>query len=207
MKQDIEQNYREKLKLVLRDLLESLDKKFKKMLAEHSRDGMLGSGNTIKKTMDFISLENANFYHEVINHMKTLNLQYYPSIETDVRKLAKSVHESFKQECFNRLKKSTEIARNPNLYERMVHTVEESMAEDLANFQTTLNAFVIDLKQQKSISSFEKGVWVFEGLLLLVSMFISRMWYKNPEGNYEPILVGLALIIPLIAVWLKFGRK
>ncbi len=204
---EIEQNFKEKLRLILSNLLESLDGKIKKMLAEHSRDGLLRSGDTIKRTMDFISSENATFYQEIINHMGTINLQHYPLIESDVQKLAKSVHASFKQECLSRLKKSTEIARNPKLYERMIPKVEESMASDLANFQNDLNALVIDLKQQKFISSFEKAVWGFEGLLLLFSMFIAGMWYKNPEGNYEPVLVGLALIIPLIAVWMKFGRK
>ena len=207
MNQEIEQNLKEKLRLVLNNLLESLDKKSKKMLSEHSKTGMLGSGNTIRRTMEFISQENLNFYQEVITHMKTLNLQYYPSIETDIHKLVIGFQESLKKECFKRLKKSTEIARSPILFERMVPEVEKSMTGDLANFQNSLNAFVIDLKQQKSISSFEKAVWAFEVLLLLSSLFIAVMWYKNPDGNYEPVLVGLALIIPLIAVWMKFGQK
>ena len=88
-----------------------------------------------------------------------------------------------------------------------LNPIEESMAGDLASFHNDLNAFVIELKQQKSTSSFEKGIWIFEGFLLLVSMFIAGMWYQNPKGNYEPILVGLALITSLIALWLKFGRK
>jgi len=207
MNQEIKENFRAKLRLVVRDLLESLDKNFKKMLAEHSRDGLLGSGNTIRKTMDFISLENSNFYREVMKHMQTLKLQYYPAIETDVQNLAKDVQVSFKNKCFKILRKSTEVARSPKLYERMLPEVESSMDDDLANFQNTLNAFVINLKQQKSTSNIEKGTWIIEGLLLLVSMFLAGMWYQNPNGNYEPVLVGLGLTISLIALWLKFGRK
>ena len=207
MNQEIEQNLKEKMRLVLNDLLEALDIKIKKMFAEHSKTGMLGSGNTIRKTMNFIFQGNLNFYQEVIAHMKTLNLQYYPSIETDIQKLAIGFQKSFKKECFERLKKSTEIARSPTLFERMIPEIEKSMDGDLANFQNTLNAFAIDLKQQKYISSFEKAVWAFEGLLLLSSMFIAGMWYKNPAGNYEPVLAVLALIISSIAVWMKFCRK
>lgn len=207
MNPEIKENFREKLRLVVRDLLESLDKNFKIMLAKHSRDGLLGSGNTIRKTMDFISLENSNFYHELMKHMQTLKLQYYPTIEADVQNLAKNAQISFQNECFKVLKKSTEVARSPNLYERMLPEIESSMAEDLANFQNTLNAFVINLKQQKSVSKVEKGAWIFEALLLLVSMFFAGMWYQNPTGNYEPVLVGLGLIISLIALWLKLGRK
>jgi uncharacterized membrane protein YqaE (UPF0057 family) len=33
------------------------------------------------------------------------------------------------------------------------------------------------------------------------------MWFKDPSGNYEPIIVILALIIPLIAVFIKMGSK
>ena len=73
MNQEIEQNFKEKLRLILNDLIESLDRNFKKMLAEHSRDGLLGSGNTIRRTMDFISLENAKFYQEVINRASCRN--------------------------------------------------------------------------------------------------------------------------------------
>lgn len=207
MNSEILQNYTEKLRLVIQELLAHLDQDIKKMLAEHSRDGLLGSGATIKKTMNFISSYNSSLYQVIITHMRTLNLYYYQSLESEVQELAKQFQQTFKEEALKRLKKSTEVARAPNLYERMVSEVEQSMANDLANFHNSLNAIIIDLKLNSHMTPIEKTLWVFEGLLLLSSMFIAGLWYKDPSGNYEPILVGLGLIIPLIAIGIKYGSK
>jgi hypothetical protein len=81
------------------------------------------------------------------------------------------------------------------------------MATDLAKFHNHLNATAVQLKLEHRKSPTEKFIWVFEGLLILALMFISGMWYKDPTGNYEPIIVGLTLVIPLIALGIKFSGK
>jgi hypothetical protein len=146
MNPEIKQNFNVKLRLFSQTLLEALDKKIEVMLAEHARDGLLRSGSTIKRTMDFISSGNSSLYQEVINHLGTLHLRYYPLLESEVQDLARSAQEQFKQESLKRLQKSTEIAGKPKLYERMVPDVESSMANDLANFQNSLNSIVLVLK-------------------------------------------------------------
>lgn len=207
MNPEIKQNFSEKIRLVSKELLDTLDQNIKVMLAEHARDGRLASGATIKRTMNFISTGNTSLYQEIIKYLSTLNLHYNPQLEEEVQRLAKSAQESYKDESLKRLKKSTEIARNPKLYDRMVLEVESPMATDLANFQNTLNAFVLNLKLKHKISPIEKGLWCLDGLLLLISMFIVSMWFQNPAGNYEPILVGLGLVIPLLTVGIKLGRE
>jgi len=207
MNLEIKQNFSEKLRLVSQKSLDTLDQDIKVMLAEHARDGLLGSGATIKRTMDFIATGNSRLYQEVIKHLGTLNPRYNAQLEADVQDLAERVQESYKKESLIRLQKSTEIARNPKLYERMVPEVEGSMATDLANFHNSLSAFVLNLKRKNKISAIEKGLWCFEGLLLLLSMFIAGMWFKDPDGNYEPILVGLGFVIPLLAIGIKLGTK
>jgi len=207
MHPEIKQNYTEKLRLVTIKLLGILDQNIKVMLAEHSRDGLLGSGATIKKTMNFIAQENSNLYQEVLNHLGTLNQKYYPQLESDVKKLAKTAQEKFKQESLVRFKKSTEIARHPQLYERMLPEVEAAMATDLANFQNTLNTTVLDLKLSSSIAPLTKTLLGLEAALILISIFIAGMWYKDPTGNYEPILVGLGLVITLNAIGIKHSAK
>lgn len=207
MNLEIQQNFSEKLRLVNLELLESLDQDIKKMLAEHSRDGLLGSGNTIKKTMNFISSCNSRLFQEALDHITTLNLSYYPQLETEIQEIVKNSQEVFKKEALPRLKKSTEIARAPHLYERMVPEVESAMANDHANFHNSLNANVLDLKLNSHLNPIEKALWVVEGLLLLFSMFVAGLWYKDPQGNYEPLLVALGLIIPILAIGIKLSSK
>ena len=207
MNPEIKQNFSEKLRLVIQELLTNLDQEIKAMLAEHSRDGLIGSGATIKKTMGFIAAGNALLYEKVIKHLGTLNQSYNDQLEAEVQSLAMEAQASFKAESLKRLQKSTEIARNPKLYERMAPEVESSMATDYANFQNSLNVIVLDLKHKNYMSPVIKGLWYLEGFLLLASMFISGMWFKDPSGNYEPILVGLGFVIPLLAVGIKIGTK
>jgi len=207
MHSEIKQNYIEKLRLVSLGLLEALDQDIKIMLREHARDGLVGSGATIKKTMDFIAQGNSSLYQAVLTHLSTLNPRFYPQLEPDVQALAKAAQDIFKKESLACLKKSTEIARNPQLYERMLPEVEAAMATDLANFQNSLNAAALELKLSTSTPLPTKVFWSLEAVLLLVSMFIAGMWYKDPNGNYEPILVSLGLVIPLLAIGIKISAK
>jgi hypothetical protein len=207
MHPEIKENYQEKLRLTVAEIISDLGDKFKAMLAKHSAEGMLKSGNTIKRTMDFIAEGNSQLFQETLEYLRSLDLTYYPQLESDIQGLAKTAQESYKTEAFTLLQKSTEHAGNPKLYERMLPDVESSMATDLAKFQNHLNATAVQLKLKHRKSLTEKFFWGFEGLLILTLMFISGMWYKDSTGNYEPIIVGLGLVIPLIALGIKFSGK
>jgi len=207
MNNELKENFVEKLRLIRSEIIVKLNNDYKRMLAEHSRDGMLGSGATIKKAMNFIVLGNASLYSQVIEHLKKLNVNYTNSLESDVQALAKSAQEQFKIEALTVFQKSTEIARSPNLYGRMLPELESEMASNLAVFQNSLNAVILELKIKSSISPLSKSLWFLEAVLLLSSMFIAGMWYKDPNGNYEPILLGLGLVIPLVGVIIKLSSK
>jgi|GEM_PF-1342930 len=207
MNNELMENFVEKLRLIRSELIVNLNNDYKRMLAEHSRDGMLGSGATIKKTMNFIVLGNASLYSQVIEYLKKLNVNYTNSLESDVQALTKSAQEQFKIEALTVFQKSTEIARSPNLYGRMLPELESEMASNLAVFQNSLNAAILELKIKSSISPLSKSLWFLEAVLLLSSMFIAGMWYKDPNGNYEPILLGLGLVIPLVGVIIKLSSK
>jgi hypothetical protein len=89
----------------------------------------------------------------------------------------------------------------------MIPEVEASMVSDYENFENSLNVIAINLKNSRTMSVFGKWLWYLEALLLAISLFIAGMWYKNPTGNYEPILVVLALVIPAIAIGIKIFIK
>ncbi|WP_136805858.1 hypothetical protein [Desulfosediminicola flagellatus] len=207
MKSDLSENISKKLDLYLVETVDALEQDFKKMLAEHSRDGMLGSGATIKKTMNFISTRNEILYSSVIAHVEILNLKYYSNLEEDIKKIVVEVQNKYKVTCLELLQKSTEIARNPKLYERMLPEVEASMVHDWKNFENSLNVYSLNLKHNRTMSTLEKSLWCLEGLLLAISVFISGMWFKYPNGNYEPIIVALGLLISAIAIAMKIYIK
>lgn len=200
MHPEINKNFKEQLRLVVLAVIRTLDEDIKAMLAEHSANGLLRSGNTIKRTMDFIALGNASLYQSIIDYVKELDLTYHPSMEADFQSLASRAQEHYKSECLTRLQRSTEIAGKPSLYEKMLPEVESGMATDLAKFQNSLNAAIIQIKLSKHRSPITKALWGLEALLLLATMFIAGMWFKDPDGNYEPLIVGLSLVIPLIFV-------
>lgn len=207
MNPEIKENFEEKLRLANVEITRTLDKQIRIMLAEHSRDGMLGSGNTIRKTMDLIETGSSKLYQTVLDHLCTLTIDYSPMLETEIRAVAKSAHDHYKEIALDRLNKSTVVARSPQHYERMTPDVKTGFATDMANFYNSLNVAILELKQKGTMPVSTKILWSIEVMLLLASMFIAGMWYKDPNGNYEPIVVGLALVIPLLAVLARFSGK
>jgi len=157
--------------------------------------------------MDFISEGNSKLFQTVIDHIHSMEMSYYKNIENDIQGLASSAQESYKSEAFSRLKKTTDQVNIANLYERMLPEVESGMITDLAVFQNSLNSEVVKLKLSTSISHLEKWLWGFEVILLLVSMLIVGMWLKDPGGNYEPVLVGLGLLVSLLPFGIKLCAK
>lgn len=207
MHPEIKENFKEKMRLVVLDLISSLDENIQSMLAEHAAKGHLRSGNTIKRTMDFIAQGNASLYETVIDYIQVLELSYYTLIEADIQSLAADAQQHYKSACLSRFQKSTLHAGKPSLYEKMLPELESRMATDLAKFQNSLNAAIVQIKLNKQISPMTKVLWSLEVILLLASMFIAGMWFKDPDGNYEPLIVGLSLAIPLILVGIKLSSK
>jgi hypothetical protein len=198
MNLELRQNFEEKLRIFLINTTQAINVDFDSMLKKHAAESQLRSGNTIKQTMNMISDYDSKIYLEVISHMKALNLKFYSDIEADLLELAKDAISLFKKEALIKLEKSTEMAGRPELFQRMLPDVERDLANNLATFQNSLNLAVIELKEQTTTSPFEKGLWLFEAILFIALIFISGMWFIEPNGNYEPIMAGLSLVIPFI---------
>jgi len=197
MKAEIKQNFEEKLRLLNSQLLNSLDASIKIMMAEHARDGMVMSGNTIKRTIDFITAENSNFYHEITKHLETLKPDYYHSLESDIIQLTASAQKAFKSEALQRLSKTINLIGKQDLYSRMVSDVEGTMANQLAIFQNNLNAAVLNIKPNNK-SPLKIVLWCFEAVFIIALVFVFAMQSKNPNGNYGAAFITLGIIIPLI---------
>ncbi len=204
---EIEENLKEKLRLLVSDLISTVEEKIRLMMAEHSANGMLRSGNTIKLTMDYISDVNKLLYKESINYLHEASLTYHPELELKVQKSVKVAHESYKKEVLAHFQTSTNIAGKPDLYLRMLPEIEAGMASDLAKFQNELNLISEKLRRNNEASRLKTAIWVIEGVLLLASVSIASMWYKEPSGNYEPILFGIGCIMSLIPICTKLYTK
>ncbi len=204
---EIEENFNEKIRLVVTDLLNTLDNDIKVMLRDHSAKGKLRSGDTIRRTMDLIFKGNSELYNAAISQFQTLEIPYNASLESDIQRIANTAQKQYKSECLPRLQKSTEHTGKPNLYERMLPEVEAAMATDLAKFQNSLNAAVVQLKLNKRNLPLGRVLWALEAILLLTSMFFAVMWFKDPGGNYEPIIVCLGLGIPIVGIFIKIGTE
>lgn len=207
MDNQIRENFDEKLRLIHGELISSLDSSFEAMLRTHSAKGLLRSGNTIKATMELISKITSTLYSEVILHLEALNLKYYSALESDILLLANESFSKLKKELIVKFKKSTEMAGNPDLFDRMLPEVENEMAKHLATFRNRLNLQALELKRKTTKSPVEKILWALEVAIILASMFIAGMWFKDPQGNYEPILVGLGLVTPLIYLGIRRAAK
>lgn len=207
MHPEIKANFQEKLRLNVSDLINSLDEKLKDMYAKHSASGQLRSGNTIKRTMDLIAEGDASLYQTSIEYLREQDISYSESIETDIQSLVESAQKNYKIECLERLKKSTELAGIADLYGKMLPKVESVMLSELAKFHNSLNAVIVQLKLNKQISPLTKTLWVLEALIILTTMFIAGMWFNDPSGNYEPIVVGLSLAFPLLLVGIKLSTN
>lgn len=201
------ENFSEKLRLATKQLLQSLESDYQIMLREHSRDGKIGSGDTISKTMKNIAKRNAELYSHVLNHLVALDPQFTNALEAEIQELAQTAQVMFKIEAIKLFRKSTVIAKSPNLYDRLLPDLEAGMAVDLANFQNALNTAILQIKHKTAARPFAKVWWAVEMMLLLIAAGVVGMWYKDPSGNYEPIIVGLSLIIPLVGVAIKLSSK
>lgn len=201
------QNFEEKIRLILIESVSSLEEDFELMLRKHAADGMIRSGNTIKATMNMIAELTEKLYSDIMSYVDVLNLRYSSTIEADISALALNAQKKLKIETIAKLQKSTEMAGNPKLFERMLPDVEANMANKLATFQNNLNAKVIELKQNTEKSPLEKSLWVIEFIVLAISIFVSGMWFNDPQGNYEPLLVGFALVMPLIYLIIRRVAK
>lgn len=92
MHPDIKANFSEKLKLTVSDLIGELNNDFKAMVNLHASQGRLGSGDTIKKTMEFMSKANSSLFQVAIDHISSLNLNYSPKLENDIEILVSTAN-------------------------------------------------------------------------------------------------------------------
>jgi hypothetical protein len=198
---DCKQNFEEKIRLILIDSTFTLEDKYDLMVTKYAAHDLLRSGGMTKETMTIIAEVNTKVYSEILSYIDALNLTYSSSLENDISELAQYAQKQFKTESIAKLEKCTEMVGNPKSFEKILPEVEAEMASSYAIFKNNLNAKVLYLKQTTVKSPVERALWALEIICLVVTIFVSGMWFNNPDGNYEPLIVCLTavmILIPLI---------
>lgn len=207
MKNEFRVNFEEKLRLLSDELVISFESDFEALLSRHSAEGMLRSGKTIKATMKLISKLDRKLYTEVILYIDSIKLEYYSSLEVEFSNLVESAKKCIEPKVLIVFQKCTTIAGKPELYERFLLDIVADNSAQKANFHNQLSLKVTELKNVQTKSSIEKGLWVFEILVMVSLIFISGMWFNDPDGNYEPLIIGLSFLLPLIYLLIRRTSK
>ncbi|MBT4492464.1 MAG: hypothetical protein HOC70_04410 [Gammaproteobacteria bacterium] len=200
MDSKLELSLRAKSELLREDILNSLDDSIREMAANHARDGKLGSGDTIAKTMEFIRESDQEFYHEMHEHLVSLPFRYDELLLAQLLQLIDDIHIQLAEELKKRLKKSAELARAENLYERMLPEVENTLELEAKFFANAVEVYLHNLAASGTDSASRQVFWASELVLIAICIFLAGMWFKDPTGNYEPIILGLGFVVSLLAV-------
>lgn len=207
MHADLKQNLQEKIDLVSHDLLIELDQKIKAMTADHASKGLLRSGLTVRRVMDFISEGNVRLHYEVLSHFDELKPKYGRKLEADVVSLVAAAQENLESEASERLKDIVEKIGMPDLYERVLPDVEATMVAAYSKFNNALNTKILDLKFKSKKPPMAICLWLLEASLALTSLYVIYLWINDPSGDYQSILAGIAGLVALVGVGLKFSKE
>jgi len=203
MNPKILKNFEENLRIESRSLLQDLDFNIDRMFAEHARDGKLRSGSTIKCGMDYVAEASSNLFKLSIDFVS----KGFPSLTSDSEQVISGtvsrVHNTLLKKALEQFRKCCKVSGKPDLYDRMLPELETQIAAGKARFLNELNLAIVESGLQKEVPLFDKASWIVELLLTIISIFIAGMWFANPEGNYEPLLVVLALVITLNGIIIK----
>lgn len=203
MNNEMRLNFKEKLRLLSDELVVAFESDFEVLLRRHSSEGMLRSGKTIKSTIALISSLHDQLYTEVLTYIDILKLEYCSSLESEVSELVENTLKYIEPKMLSVFQKSTKIAGKPELYERLLPDVINEESTRKATFQNQLNLKVLQLKSTQTKSPLEKTLWVIEIAMITSLIFISGMWFSDPEGNYEPLFAGLSLLVPFLYLLIR----
>lgn len=208
MNNEQQQAYSEKLRLLLGRSIDSTKTEFQRIEGEQNAKGMLRSGNTIKKFMDCIHSTNANLYKAALDAAKSYSLDYSTELENLILTEVEKIQEQYSQEFTDDFKKRCVTFGRKGLFGSIESQYTGELNTNRAEFQSDLRHYIIELKSDKTLSKKQKILMGIEGAILLAMTFLAGMWFKDPSGNYEPLIAIGGLLIPAIAIASKLkGSK
>jgi len=152
----------------LERLLEKLDADYEAMLRRHSEDGLLRSGNTIKKAMELVS-NGADELKVFLIEQSTWVIDksiYVPlSIGDDLIKLNVKYFEMYMEQSEGYVSKASKVAGQPKLFDRVYPDVEAAVNRSLNEAKLETEALVLENRST--------GI---KGIAKYLFSLVSKLW-------------------------------
>lgn len=204
MNQEQQEIYKEKQRLLLKRVSESLDADIKTIEAEQSAKLALKSGATVKRIRQAVFDQYKRINKDSIENAKSISPTLNSKTKAVISKESEKIQSSFLSRSSEILRQKCGVMGGPkNLY----HLIEKDFLGELATikaeFYADLETYLLSLKSATNKERYLVRLWWIEGILLLFSLGLAVIWFLDPNGNYEPLLVIAGLLIPIIL----FGGK
>lgn len=149
-------------------LLEELDGNYEAVLRRHSADGLLRSGNTIKKAMELVSGgadELKVFLIEQSNWVIDKSIYVPLSIGDDLIDLNEKYFASYAEQSAEYIRKAVKVAGKPELFERVYPEVCASVNRCLKETNIETKALVLENRST--------GI---KGIAKYMFSLVSKLW-------------------------------
>ena len=181
--------------------LTGLREKIKAIERMNASKGVLKSGGTIKEVMR----ECVNVLQEKTdNIMKEVgNLPFKPTgaLVEEISALSKTFFPEGLGAMRRELERIVQLTGgNDRAMDAALTGVEEASQKAVRDLESRIQQRIISLKSMTSFSWPDKLALSLEGTLLLAIAFLAGKWSNDPQGNYEPYIVILGVVMPVVEI-------
>ena len=152
----------------IESLLDELDGNYDAMLRRHSADGLLRSGNTIRKTMELINNgadELKAFLIKQSSWVVDKSIYVPLSIGSNLMDLNEKCFEMYRVQSKDYVKKAAKVAGQPNLFDRVYPDIEAFIQRSLNEANLETEALVLENRST--------GI---KGIARYLFSLVSKLW-------------------------------
>ncbi len=182
-------------------LHDALRGKIKAIERTNAGKGMLKSGRTIKEVMhecETILNQKTDFIAKEVG-----NLPFKPSKDLfeQIVSTAKTIFPEDLGEMQGELKQVVQLATgSERALEAALTGVEKARKKSVADMETRIQQHVISIDIKNGFSNLDKLAIGLEAVSMVIIVFLAGKWSVDPQGNYEPYIVILGVLTPIIEI-------
>jgi hypothetical protein len=195
--------FEDKLGLQVKDQLDQLDDDIRALKAQRAAIGSLRSGATIKQVARLCSEILASRVQHIASNLSILPFDYSSNLGEDIWKIALRHFPEDLGELKGRLEDVIRLAGGEHAQEQIINEVKEVNRTEINRLRNQLDQFLLSLKTSRKFSALDKVMLGAEAICLLTTAFLAGKWSSDPSGNYEPYIIIVGVVVPL----LEIGRR
>jgi hypothetical protein len=199
-------NLENKLQLELKSQILELDSAINAIKTSNAAKGALQSSATIKMVLSTCKDTMERRSTIVFDGIKSLPFEYSRDLYKKLVALSEKYFDEDVEEFKERVRKIATMANGERFIDRYLHNLFESNRDALDKLKNNLETHCIQLKNQ-GLSKLDKVLLVIEGICLLATAFLAGQWSMNPKGNFEPYIVIIGVLVPLIELSRRIYKK